>query len=278
MRGHVRRRGKGWVYVVDQGRDDDGRRRQKWSRQYPTRREAEAELRRALGRIDVGKDPLPERVSVERLAGSWRSHMEAQNRPKPQVRRGYLRDVEAHVLPMIGGVEARKVRPAHVQACLDRFAEEHAPRTVQRLRAATSSMFSFAVRMGVCETNPVGATSTPTPSKPVISVPEPDEVRALIDAAVGTELEIPVLLRGGNGVPSLRGARPHVALRRPRWRLGEDREDLAPRRRRPRGRGGHEDRRWGADDPVAREHNRPVEGPQGRPGSAAAGGWQRVDR
>jgi hypothetical protein len=30
MRGHVRRRGNGWVYVIDIGRSEDGKRLQKW--------------------------------------------------------------------------------------------------------------------------------------------------------------------------------------------------------------------------------------------------------
>jgi integrase len=200
MRGHVRRRGKGWVYVVDAGRDPEtGKRKQKWSRQFPTRRAAQTELHAALGRVDGGDDPVPPKITVTQLFERWCEHMDANDRPKELVRRGYARDLGAHVVPMIGGVEVRKVRPGHVQACLDRFAEGHQPRTVQRLRAATSSLFTFAVRMGVCEVNPVSATSTPTPSKPKLTIPEPGEVRRLIEAAIGTDLEVAVLLAAVTG-------------------------------------------------------------------------------
>jgi integrase len=125
--------------------------------------------------------------------------MRTVGKPKEKVRRGYRRDVDAHIVPMIGGVEVRKTKPAHIQACLDRFAEGHAPRTVQRLRAATSSMFSFALRLGLVATNPVSATRTPTPSKPTLTVPDPGEVQRLIDAAVGTDLEVAVLLAAVTG-------------------------------------------------------------------------------
>ena len=87
MRGHVRRRGSGWVFVTDVGRDpENGKRKQKWSRGFPTRKEAEHELRRALGRLDVGVDPIPERCSVEQLASRWFEHMEAQDRPRRTTR------------------------------------------------------------------------------------------------------------------------------------------------------------------------------------------------
>ena len=44
MRGHIRKRGKKWAVVLDVGRDEKGRRKQRWHSGYRTRREAQAGL------------------------------------------------------------------------------------------------------------------------------------------------------------------------------------------------------------------------------------------
>jgi integrase len=200
MKGHIRRRGKGWVYVVEKGRDPEtGKRRRAWSRQFKTKTEAEQEMRAALGRLDVGDDPVPPKITVTETAERYFQHMAAQDKPRPRVRQGYERFIRARVLPMIGNLETRKVRPAHVQAVIDAYAEGHAPRSVARLRAATSSMFQFALRGGLVTVNPVRATQTPTPAKPELVTPSGVQLRALIEAAVGTTWEIAVMIAGTTG-------------------------------------------------------------------------------
>jgi integrase len=200
VRGHIRKRGKRWVFVVDAGRDPEtGKRKQKWSRSYPTRREAEQELRKSLGRLDLGDDPVPPKVTVEQLAERWSEHMGAIGRPKEKVRRGYMSSVRTDVLPMIGGLEVRKTKPAHAQAVLDKFAEDHAPATVGRLRNVMSSMFSTALAWDLCQTNPVAATRTPARQKPKLLIPESDEVRAVVEAARDTPYAVPILLAAVTG-------------------------------------------------------------------------------
>jgi integrase len=199
VRGHVRRRGNGWVFVVDVGRDPETKkRRQKWSSSYPTRREAELQLRKSLNRVDSGDDPLPERIVVRELAERWFGHMEAIGRPQPKVRRGYKSSIRADVLPMIGGLEVRKVKPGTVQAVLDKFAATHAPGTVQRLRNVMSSMFATALAWDLCATNPVTATSTPAGRKKKLTIPEPGQVRAINEAA-RAPYDVPVLLASYTG-------------------------------------------------------------------------------
>ena len=59
MRGHIRQRGAGWVVVVDHGRDEAGRRKQKWYSGYKTKKEAEQALTKTLAAKDNG-ERLPE--------------------------------------------------------------------------------------------------------------------------------------------------------------------------------------------------------------------------
>jgi integrase len=109
--------------------------------------------------------------------------MEAMNRPRLKTRQGYEASIHKNVLPMIGGLEVRKVKPGTVQAVLDKSAETHAPGTVQRLRSVMSSMFSTALAWDLCATNPVQPTRTPAAQKKQLTIPEPDQVRAIVEAA-----------------------------------------------------------------------------------------------
>ena len=164
MKGHVRRRGRGWSFVIDVSRDPKtGKRRQRWRSGFATRKEAERELRRALGRLDVGDDPLPDKITLEAFAERWLAHMAVQDHPRPRGRAEYERHVRGYVLPMIGGLELRKIRPAHCQAVLDAYSEGRAPRSVAQLRAAMSSLFTTALRWTLVTANPVRAKLSRSP-------------------------------------------------------------------------------------------------------------------
>lgn len=60
MRGHVRKRGSTWSVVVDNGRDAEGRRQQKWCSGYRTKGEAEDGLVTILGRLQRGETIDPD--------------------------------------------------------------------------------------------------------------------------------------------------------------------------------------------------------------------------
>jgi integrase len=199
VRGHVRRRGKGWVFVVYVGKDPVGKDRYKWSRSWPTKREAERELSKALHRADAGDDPLPEKVTVAQLADRFFEHRELHNKPRPRVRQRQERLIRARILPAIGNVEVRKVKPATCQQVLDAFIDGHAERTVGQLKAAASTMFETALRWGLIAINPWRATTTPTPSKPGLKVPNAQEVGALIEAAQSTQWGVAVHIAARTG-------------------------------------------------------------------------------
>ena len=85
MRGHVRKRGKTWSFVIDAGRDPEtNKRKQRWSSGHETKKAAEKAMRKALGRLDVGADPIPEKVTVAEHAERWFQHLAAQDKPRPR--------------------------------------------------------------------------------------------------------------------------------------------------------------------------------------------------
>ena len=55
MRGHIRQRGTNWAVIIDHGRDENGKRKQKWHSGYQTKAEAERALTAFLAAKDNGE-------------------------------------------------------------------------------------------------------------------------------------------------------------------------------------------------------------------------------
>jgi integrase len=200
VRGHVRRRGKSWSFVLDVERDPQTKwRRQKWVSGFETKKAAEAGLRCALGRMDANKDPVPEKVTLTAYVETqWLPHLDAVGKPRERTRAGYAAHLRRYVLPLMGGIELSKIRVQHCQKVLDEVVDR-APGSVRHVKAAMSSCFQDAVRGELIATNPARATRTATPPKAKLTTPSPEQVRTLVDAAAGTVWEIPTLVCAATG-------------------------------------------------------------------------------
>jgi integrase len=227
---NVYKRGKGWVYVVDLGRQAarscvDCRRRhwielgdeplqcvrcggslgpvreerrQKWSRQYSSKAEASRELRNVLGVLDKGGNPFPETVTVRDFASRWLDHKESIIRPRTLAR--YRSLLVGYVLPVLGGMPMSRVRVGHVRRVLDDAVKAgSAPRTVQHVRAVMSGLFATAVKWELIDANPVKGVETASAPRPELEVPTSGQVMALLKAAKGTHWATPLLLSIATG-------------------------------------------------------------------------------
>lgn len=105
-----------------------------------------------------------------------------------------------HVLPQLGSMQLRKVRPGHVQSVLDEMTRNgRAGRTVSHARAAMSSAFTSAVRWQLVAINPVRVTEAPAKRVLDLRVPTAIELGVLMDAARGTIWEVPMVLAATTG-------------------------------------------------------------------------------
>jgi integrase len=116
MRGHVRKRGKTWCLVVDNGRDaTTGRRRQKWFSGFRTRGEAEDALVTILGRVQRGENVDPDKTPLAVYLKSWVEGRRGELAPLSVTQ--YLSVIRCHVDPHpIGGLPLSKVRKSHLRS------------------------------------------------------------------------------------------------------------------------------------------------------------------
>jgi integrase len=187
--------------VLDAGRNPQtGKRRQKWIGPFDSKKAARADMRGRLTKRDDGQDPFPRDVSVASWSEQWFAHLETSGRLRQRTLYGYRALFRDHVVPVIGDLPMRVIAPAHIQRVLDEMtAAEKAPRTVSHCRAALSGCWKHAVRMRVVPVNVVRDSEAPKKERPELQTPDASELRALLDAAEGTEWEAAVLLSTRTG-------------------------------------------------------------------------------
>src|SRR4051794_28847696 len=107
MRGHIRKRGNKWCIVYDEGRDEYGRRIQRWKSGYATKREAEGALTKILNSIAEGEYVRPTADTFGAFLDEWLEAIEAQVRPSTFA--SYRMMVDRHIKPRLGSVRLQKL-------------------------------------------------------------------------------------------------------------------------------------------------------------------------
>jgi Arm DNA-binding domain/Phage integrase, N-terminal SAM-like domain len=103
MRGSVLKRSKTWSYVLYLGRDNDGKKRQKWVGGFRTRKDAEGALSEALERVRTGTWADPGRQTVGEFLEDWLTAVTPSLRASTAA--SYEQTLRGWVIPRIGGVK-----------------------------------------------------------------------------------------------------------------------------------------------------------------------------
>lgn len=179
MQGHIHKRthtGKSgkqttrWYVVVDVGTDAGGRRRQKWHGGFRTRKEAEIARARLVDDLHTGSYVLPDRLTVAQwVRDSWLPMTEA--RVKPSTFHSYERNLEIHVLPVIGTRPVQQLTPLMLNALYARLQSEGSghgplsPKTVRYIHTTIHKALADAVDAGIAAKNVAERAKPPRPSR-----------------------------------------------------------------------------------------------------------------
>ena len=169
MKGHIRRRGeRSWAIVLDIGRDNSGKRRQRWHSINGTKKDAERELNRLLHSMNSGGYIEPSRLSVADFLRKWLDDCAKPNVAGKTFER-YEQLVVQHLIPAIGNIPLAKLHPLHIQGC---YSEKLAggrkdgtgglsPQSVVHLHRVLRTALNQAVRWKMLANNPADAAESP---------------------------------------------------------------------------------------------------------------------
>jgi integrase len=173
MKGHTRRRGKGWAYVVDLGPDPaTGKRRQEWKGGFASEKAADQALRERLGQVDRGEGVnRTTQTLAQYLLDEWLPSSRSKVRPSTWA--SYEDALKGRVIPRIGAVKLTALTPRHVSELYDallvnggrdpRRSPGLSARTVRYTGRVLSRTLDDAVKLGLLARNPASAVSKPRP-------------------------------------------------------------------------------------------------------------------
>ncbi len=176
MKGHIRKRGATWAFVVDLDRDaETGKRKQEWRSGFRTRKEAESELAATLHKLDSRTYVKSSKITVGAfLLDEWLPARRAQLRDSTF--EGYGSLIRVHVIPRIGGRRLQDVTaPALNKLYGDLLATGGrrgrnqggplAPQTVRNIATVLHRALADAVRWGILARNPADAADPPAQAR-----------------------------------------------------------------------------------------------------------------
>jgi integrase len=215
--GHIRPQGEGsWQLKFDLGRDPvTGKRKSKFVTFRGNKRQAQAELTRLLAQRDAGSYVDPTKMTLAEYLNHWLT-ADVERRVGKRTAARYREIVERNITPRLGYVPLRKLTAAHIEAFEVDLQRDgwvkpgkkgvEAPRrglsaqTVLHVHRTLSQALNHAVRLEVLIKNPAKQVKPPRPTSQEIKILSKQEIAALLAAAKGTYLYMPVLVAVTTGI------------------------------------------------------------------------------
>src|SRR5262249_29346887 len=157
MQGHIRKRGKNcWAVVLDVGRDESGKRVQKWHSVKGGKRQAEKELTRLLHDLNTCSYVAPSNQTVGRFLDQWLDNAARQTVSAKTFER-YSELVHGHIAPALGNRELCRLRPLDISNFYSRSLDSGrkdgrgglSAQTVLHLHRLLHTAFAQAVKWGL---------------------------------------------------------------------------------------------------------------------------------
>jgi len=169
MRGHTRKRGGSWSFVIELGRDESGRRKQRWVSGFRTQKEANHAMTETLAKVQTGGYVSPTRETFGEYLNDWLIAV------KPSIRestwRSYELNVRVHLIPTLGGIRLQDLTASRLNAFYGSLIENGWSRsgnvgglnvrTVKYIGMILKQALSAAVKENRIPRNPADAATPP---------------------------------------------------------------------------------------------------------------------
>jgi integrase len=203
MRGHVRERGRGNWYAVLSVRDPaTGKRRVKFVSlpHCKGKREAHQECAQILTEMQSGGYVAPDKTTLAQFLERWLAHIKTQVAPRTYG--GYAEKARNNLIPILGMIRLTRLRPEQISkaysgALIDGRRDGKGGLSAQSVRHLHSVLKQALAQARVWRAiahNPADLVKPPKLDRGEMQTVNTDQTAAMIDAARGTPIFIPILL------------------------------------------------------------------------------------
>ena len=155
---------------------------------FKTRREAQDWIEETRSQVRNGLSLAGAQAPLGSYLTTWLNSILTSVRPKTHLQ--YEQIVNRHVLPTLGMVKLKDLRPDMIQTLYnEKLANGASRRTVQLIHAILHRSLGQALKWGLIGRNPADAVTRPTVKRAEMKVLTDQQVRTLLLAARGTRFE-----------------------------------------------------------------------------------------
>jgi len=200
MQGHVRqRKSKKWSYIFELGYID-GKRKQKEVGGFPTKKEAQSALRKAIDEYENGiiNDKT---TSYADYLQYWLSNYVEVNL-KYQTVQNYKRYIKNHIIKPLGSYKLSRITPHILQSFItSKKNNGYATGTIKILYGIISGSFKHAIKWGFINSNPMSNISLPKDHKQKdITILSKEEINSIYNRFKNTKYALPFLISLNTGM------------------------------------------------------------------------------
>ncbi|KAF0194377.1 MAG: prophage LambdaCh01 site-specific recombinase phage integrase [Bacillota bacterium] len=211
MAGHIRKRktstGHSWQVIIEAGFDGNGERKRLYRTVEGTKKDAEKVMNQLLSELHQGTLIEPSKLSVQEYLRGWMKTYVEPNL-SPTTIDGYRVNIEKHIIPSIGHIRLQELSPLHLQ----RFYSEKlkngrvdgkgglGAKSVIYIHRNIREALDHALRMQLIPRNVADLVTLPKAKPFKSAVYDEDQIKALVQVAQGTDMELPVTLAAALGL------------------------------------------------------------------------------
>lgn len=174
MRGHIKKRGNKYSFVIDLGRDPVTKKRlQKRFSGFNTSREAQKAMTKIINDLNSGAYVEPTKEKIEDYLEDWIKSKEKNVRQNTIDTYRYI--IHAHINPTIGKLELSKVNAVHIERLYNDMSDDYSGWTVFKAHTILRMAFSKAKRYKIITEDPTEYVDPPKIEKKVMDYWDEDE-------------------------------------------------------------------------------------------------------
>ena len=178
-----------WEYLIDLGKDGDNRRQQHSKGGFSTRKAAFLALQQTVDDLRGGVDVVSQQT-VSQYLEEWLTSKRAL---RPGTVKSYREHIRLHIVPRIGQLPLRDLRPRHVDLMVTALTRIHGKSsltasTIRRIHATLRVALNDAVKRRLIPYNPAAHVELPVARRPTSIVWDARQVAYFLTATAATEM------------------------------------------------------------------------------------------
>lgn len=167
------------------GRDEQGKRKQKWFSGYKTKKEAEKAMTQKINELNLGIYVEPTETTIKEFINSFL--IDKKTKVKPGTWKHYAWLVNRHIIPHLGTIKLAKLKPQDIEGFYTKLltAEEKplSKRTIRHIHVLLKEALERAVNWDIIYKNILKVVNPPTPNKPSMNIWNEDQMKTFLNIA-----------------------------------------------------------------------------------------------